>query len=123
VIMRLWPQIEAFYQWSFGQAPPWRSTDAPSLSAATIVRPVLGGLALLAVAGLMFRIFRPYAFDGPGFFDVFRWNLEYKDVFSVSGLLHLEFIKPTHYIAFSDKYRNDIGGLLSQQNGQDFPPN
>jgi len=71
----------------------------------------------------MFRIFQPYAFEGPGFFDVFRWNLEYKDVFTLKGLVHLEFIRPTHYIAFSDKYRHDIGGLLSQQNGEDFPPN
>ena len=48
---------------------------------------------------LTFRIFQPYAFAGPGFLDIFAFDLSLRDdVLSRDALLRLEFLRPKHYL-------------------------
>ncbi len=127
IIMHAWPQIEALYRWLTGRRPPWQR-EAPASRArvnwGALLLPALGGISVLAMAGLVFRIFQPYAFASTGFFDVFQWNLSLRDdVLNVSAIRHFEFLKPKHYLDLSEPYRKDIGNLLQQQSGSDFPPN
>lgn len=106
----------------------WRTKRPLSLGTvaewSSLLTPAILGIASLIVAGLVFRVAQPYAFEGPGFFDVFRLDLSLRDdVLNVRSLVRLEFLRPTHYIAFSEEFRKDISGLLNQQSGADFPPN
>jgi YYY domain-containing protein len=127
VIMRMWPEIGSLWVWGFGKAPPWQRDRAPTddrIGWSGLLLPAAGGIMILVLAGVTFRIAQPYAFESTGFFDVFAWNLVLREhVFSVGALTSLEFLKPMHYFSFSQEYRNDIGGLLNQQSGTDFPPN
>ncbi|HXH21488.1 MAG TPA: glycosyltransferase family 39 protein, partial [Dehalococcoidia bacterium] len=125
VLVRMWPQIEALYESISGYSVPWRPGQTPrKVHWAGLVQPAGYGLLLLVFTGLIFRLFQPYAFEGPGFLDVFKVSLDLKrDVLSLSGWLHLEIINPTNYFNFSEKFVNDIAGLRNQQSGADFPPN
>lgn len=129
IIMHTWPQIAALYRWLAGGRPARQRDElAPTGPArvdwAGLLLPALGGIGILAMAGLVFRIAQPYAFASTGFFDVFAWNLSLRDdVLNVNAIRHLEFLKPKHYFDLSEKYRKDIGNLLQQQSGSDFPPN
>lgn len=125
VIMRMWPQIEAVYARALGRAVPWRAKE-PLPSAVVwdgLISPLLKSLLIFAGALIVFRLVQPYAFNGPSFFNIFRLDLTRKDVFSVDALLHVEFLKPSHYLDLNPKYRADIDGLINLQKGQDFPPN
>jgi len=126
ILMRMWPPVDALYRWAFGAEAPWRARGdrAPALSWPQLITPAIRGIGILVAAGIAFRIAQPYAFDSTSFFDVFRWDLNLKeDVLSFSAMRHLEFLKPGHYFALSEQYRKDIGGLIQQQKGSDFPPN
>jgi YYY domain-containing protein len=123
VLMRMWPQLEALYARMFGQTVPWRRGEPlpERVHWEGLYAPIAGTIITLFFTGLLFRIFQPYAFNGPGFFDVLSINGD--KLFSLSGIIHLEFLKPTNYFDFSEKYKNDIEGLINLQKGQDFPPN
>ena len=41
-----------------------------------ILAPLAWSLVLVFAAGLVFRVAQPYAFEGPGFFDVIDVNLD-----------------------------------------------
>jgi len=73
---------------------------------------------MLLAAGLVFRVAQPYAFEGPGFFDVIDVNLDLP-----GDLLSTKVIDPTHYFNLSPKFVQDITNLRNQQSGSDFPPN
>jgi YYY domain-containing protein len=126
VIIRMWPQLELLYARLTRLTPPWRDDplDPKRFNPGLLLEPAISGIGILIIAGIVFRIFQPYAFDGPGFFDVFDFNLSLREhVLSPRALLKLEFINPTHYFAFSEKFTNDLAGLRNLQTGQDFPPN
>ncbi len=125
IVMRVWPEIEALYARALGRAVPWRAREPlPSrVGWGALITPVIGGIVALVCAGVVFRLVVPYAFNGPSVFNVFRLDLQFKDVFSVNALLHLEFLKPSHYLDLNPKYRADIDGLINLQKGADFPPN
>jgi len=125
VIMRMWPNLEALYARAVGRNLPWRARDAlpERVDWSALIAPAAGGIFTLICAGVVFRLVQPYAFNGPGVFDVFRWHIAQKDVFSLDALLHVEFLKPSHYLDFNPKYRADIDGLINLQKGADFPPN
>jgi YYY domain-containing protein len=125
VIIRMWPHLEAAYESLTGYNLPWRA-ESPRrpVDWALLLNPAVYGIVLLVLMGLVFRVFQPYAFNGPGFFDVFNVTLDLKrDVLSLSGWMHLEIINPTNYFDFSQKFVNDIAGLRNQQGGADLPPN
>lgn len=123
VVMRAWPALVALWHRTLnaldakaprtGESVPWRE----------IALPAAGGIASLLVAGLVFRVFQPYAFEGPGFFDIFRLDLSRHDVLSLSGWLNLEPFKPTNYLALDERFVRDIDALRELQTGTDFPPN
>ncbi len=129
VLMRMWPAIEELYAYLFGTNPPWRSNESRGALPRRVpwrglLLAPLGGACALFATLLVFRIAQPYAFDGPGFFNIFSLDLDLRqDVFSKNAILHLEFLKPKHYLSLSDVYLKDISGLLNQQSGAvDFPP-
>src|SRR5581483_1699009 len=95
----------------------------PRLDWGALLRPAGLGLLVLFCAGVTFRVFQPYAFNGPGFFDVFKVTLTRQDIFSLSGWRHLEVINPTNYFDFSPKFIADLSGLRNLQSGADYPPN
>jgi len=124
-LARMWPQVEALYAELAGSPPPWRGAgfSPPRLDWGALLRPAGLGLLVLFCAGVTFRIFQPYAFNGPGFFDVFKVTLTRQDIFSLSGWRHLEVINPTNYFDFSPKFIADLSGLRNLQSGADYPPN
>jgi YYY domain-containing protein len=108
VLIRMWPYLKESC---------WQSSSA-KIAREQIFRPLAWSFALLFVAGLVFRIAQPYAFEGPGFFDVIDVNLRLPgDLFSTAV------IDPTHYLNLSPKFVQDISNLRNQQSGSDFPPN
>jgi YYY domain-containing protein len=107
VLIRMLPYLKESFWQGAGSKIAW----APMLK-------ILGwSFILLLAAGLVFRIAQPYAFEGPGFFDVIDINLSAGNLFSTAV------IDPTHYLNLSDKFVQDISALRNQQSGADFPPN
>jgi len=82
------------------------------------LRALAGSATLLVLAGLVFRIAQPYAFNGPGFLDVFEVKLDLP-----GDVLSPAVIDPRNYLDFSDAFLRDIENLRDQQKGSDFPPN
>ncbi len=124
IVGRTLPQFKALFEQVRENRRLGNSVVPIRIDGSALLRPVGLGVGILLVAGIVFRIAQPYAFEGPGFFDVFRLDLSLReDVLSLRALVRLEFLRPTHYIAFSEAYKRDIGGLLNQQSGADFPPN
>ncbi len=126
VLIRSWPQVEALWQTLLGLPP--RGQGGGEIEGPVgwrgLAGRLLGGVVMLVVAGIVFRTAQPYAFNGPGFFDVIDVDLNLRhDVLSMRAVTKLEFLYPTHYFAFSEKYLRDIAGLRNQQSGSDFPPN
>jgi hypothetical protein len=119
ILLKLWPPVREYYD---AVISPIRVRDGPQVE--RFAKPVLGGVLLLVAMGLVFRVAQPYAFNGPGFFDVIDISLNLKqDIFSIKGWMHLEPINPTNYFSFSEKFTRDINSLRAMQTGSDFPPN
>ena len=69
-----------------------------------VIRHLLWGMVALVLAVLCFRVFNPYAFDGPGFFDVFKSNVP--------------------FVALHDRWLGNMGTAQALVSGSaDSPPN
>ncbi len=118
ILIRMWPYWRALFNQA-GVTVEGRDPGEISAWARTGVLRLLGwSLVLLLAAGIVFRIAQPYAFEGPGFFDVIDVNLDLP-----GDLLSTAIIDPTHYFNLSERFVQDIAGLRNQQSGSDFPPN
>ncbi len=96
----------------------WPTAGVEAWAQAGVLRLLGWSFVLMLAAGIVFRVAQPYAFEGPGFFDVIDVDLD------VPGdLLSTAVIDPTHYLNLSDKFVRDISNLRNQQSGSDFPPN
>jgi hypothetical protein len=107
--------------WYLGQAieqPDGRLRETAREWMPGVLKLLGWSFVMLLAAGLVFRVAQPYAFEGPGFFDVIDVNLDLP-----GDLLSTRVIDPTHYLNLSDKFVQDITNLRNQQSGSDFPPN
>jgi YYY domain-containing protein len=120
VLIRMWPYLSAAFEQTGERAAETGRTAAEvgAWVQAGVAKLVGWSLVLALSAFFVFRIAQPYAFEGPGFFDVIDVNLDLP-----GDLLSTAVIDPTHYLNLSPKFVQDITNLRNQQSGSDFPPN
>ncbi|HET7738001.1 MAG TPA: glycosyltransferase family 39 protein, partial [Tepidiformaceae bacterium] len=113
VLMRIGPGLPPLYYRIVNAIDPRGVNSGEQVPWRGLILPTLGGFGSLLVAGFVFRIFQPYAFAGPGFFDVIDFG-----ALARGDILHL-----THWVKFDDRFVRDIDALRETQTGTDFPPN
>ena len=118
VLIRMWPYWKAAFGWTDAGNEAVATTNSGASARAGVARLLGWSLVLLLAAGIVFRVTQPYAFEGPGFFDVIDVNLDLP-----GDLLSTAVIDPTRYFNLSERFVQDIGNLRDLQGGADFPPN
>ena len=118
VLIRMWPYWRALFDQTGISVDGRTPAEIATWTRHGTLRLLGWSMVLLLAAGVVFRIAQPYAFEGPGFFDVIDVNLNLP-----GDLLSTAIIDPTHYFNLSERFVQDIAGLRNQQSGSDFPPN
>jgi YYY domain-containing protein len=120
ILMRAWPQVLQVGARAGLIAP--RGDPAGKVEWQKLLGPAAGGIAILLVALVLFRLFQPYAFNGPHWYNVFQWGYD-SEALRPGSLLKLEFLKPKYFLDLDPRYVRDIDALRNLQSGADFPPN